>query len=231
MRAASVSTNGRNSSGRQGPVDVAPRLGGRRVDVVASEDDLQRAGPSDQPGQALGSAAAGNDAERDFRLGQPRPAQRGEAHVEGHREFAAAAAGDALDDGDRRLRHGAEGLPKRMERGDLVVQRGVSGGQLLDQGDVGVRHEEVRIGRIDDDHAHVVVVADLLGEPGELADEVDVQQIDRRVVHGGAADVVGRRRSEGSWKPSYRMDRTLEHPQPGEVRFSRRRFIECASRA
>ena len=70
------------------------------------------------------------------------------------------------------------------------MQRRIAGGQLLDQGDVRVRHEEVRVGRIHDDYAYRIVVADLLGEPCQLADEVDIQQIDRGVVHCGAADAV-----------------------------------------
>ena len=56
--------------------------------------------------------------------------ERGEAHVESHRQFAAAAARDALDDGDGRLRHGAEQIDNGVERRQLVVQRGVVGRQL-----------------------------------------------------------------------------------------------------
>ena len=117
-----------------------------------AEDDLQRAGTADQPRQPLRSAAAGNDADRDLRLGQPRLAERSEAHVERQREFAAATARDAFDDGDRRLRHGAEQL--RQLRGTATARREVwcrRVGSALDQRDVRMGDEEVRVGRVDDD--------------------------------------------------------------------------------
>ena len=80
MRRASASTNGRSSPGRRA-VHVAPALGGLGVDVVAAEDDLERAAAADQRRQALRAAAAGDDPDRDLGLGEHRPAERGEAHV------------------------------------------------------------------------------------------------------------------------------------------------------
>jgi hypothetical protein len=53
-----------------------------------------------------------------------------------------------------------------------------------------MRQEEIRIGRVHDDDAHGVVVADLLDEAGQFADQVDVEQIDRRTVDRGAADAI-----------------------------------------
>jgi hypothetical protein len=90
--------------GRQRAVDISPAFGGRCIDVHAAEDDLERPPATDQPWQPLRSAATGDDPHCDLRLAKDSLAQRGVAHVEGHRPLAAAAAGDALDDGDGGLR-------------------------------------------------------------------------------------------------------------------------------
>jgi Alpha/beta hydrolase domain len=82
------------------------------------------------------------------------------------------------------------GSSTRMERRQLVVQCDVVGGQPLDQGDVGVGDEGVRVGRIHDHHANVLVGGHFGAESAQFEDEVDVQQIYRRVVDRRAADSI-----------------------------------------
>ena len=69
----------------------------------------------DQPGEPLGAAAAGDDAEQDLGLTEPRRRRR-HPEVAGEGELAAAAEGEAGDGGDRRPRdggHGVEGVAGR----------------------------------------------------------------------------------------------------------------------
>ena len=97
MRRARRSTNGHSSSGGQRPVHPPPPLGQFGRHVVATEDDLQRPRPADEPRQAHRAAAAGQDAQRDLGLVEHGPAERGEAHVAAERQLAAAATHAPLD--------------------------------------------------------------------------------------------------------------------------------------
>ena len=63
-------------------------------------------------------------------------------------------------------------------------------GQVQDQLDVGVRDEEFRIGGVDDQHPHVVVGRDLLREAADLGQQLQIQQVDGRMVDGRPADAV-----------------------------------------
>ena len=171
MRAASAVNERTQLGGRERTVHVAPTRGGLRVDVVASERDLERAGPAHESMQALRAAPAGDDAECDLGLPEHRSADRGEAHVERQRELAAAAPGDAFEHRDGGLRHGAEPIDHRVKDAELGVQRGVVGGQRLDERDVGVGGEEVGVGGIDDDDSNRWVGFDLATEAVELDDQ------------------------------------------------------------
>ena len=70
----------------------------------------------------------------------------------------------------------------------VVVQREVVGGQVPDQPDVGVCDEELRIGRVNDEHTQRLIVGDLLSQAVDLADERHVEQVDRWIVDRRAAD-------------------------------------------
>src|SRR5581483_7857318 len=74
------------------------------VDLAAGEDQLLRDPQAADAREPLRAAPAGDDAERDLGLPQPR-ATRGVAKVAAERELAAAAEREAVDRGDRRLRH------------------------------------------------------------------------------------------------------------------------------
>ena len=70
-------------------------------DRVADQVHLERLVGADEPRQALRAAEAGDDAELDLRLAEQRRA-RGDAHVAGHRQLAAAAEREPVDGRDRR---------------------------------------------------------------------------------------------------------------------------------
>ena len=61
-------------------------------------------------------------------------------------------------------------------------------GSPCNQFDVRVRDEEFGIGRVDDQHAHLVVGRDLLRQAADLSQQRQVQQVDRRMVDGRPAD-------------------------------------------
>src|SRR5262249_54103372 len=58
---------------RQGPVDVAVPLGELGVEVLAAQDDLERAGASDEAREPLRAAPAREDAHRHLGLTEDRP--------------------------------------------------------------------------------------------------------------------------------------------------------------
>ena len=77
-----------------------------------------------------------------------------------------------------------------MEQLELGVQRRVVGGERLDQGHVGVRGEELGIGGVEHDDADLGVVGQGTAELVELEDELEVEEVDRRVVEGHPRDVL-----------------------------------------
>ena len=104
-------------SGGNDLVDQADAIGLLRVDHLAGENQLQGAALSDQPRQALRAAVARNDAELDFRLAELRVLGR-EPDGAGHRQFAAAAEGEAVDGRNDRL---AEVLDEVEDRLPVTV--------------------------------------------------------------------------------------------------------------
>ena len=80
--------------------DLVGLVGGDRI---AGEVELQRARRADEPRQPLRAAEAGDDPEVDLGLAEARRL-RGDPHVAGHRELAAAAERDGVDRGDRHRR-------------------------------------------------------------------------------------------------------------------------------
>jgi hypothetical protein len=69
-----------------------------------------------------------------------------------------------------------------------VSSCGVIGREGLDEGDVGVGDEELRVRRVQDHHPHVVVGLDLPAEAVQLQDQLEVQEVDRRLVDGRPGD-------------------------------------------
>ena len=188
MRVASASTNGRSSVSGQGPVHVSPLCGGRGIDVVASEHDLERTAAADETRESLRAAASGNDAHRDFGLREDRSTEGAEAHVERQSQFASSAAGDAFDNGDRGLGHRAEPIDHGVEQAEFRVAGGVIGGQPLDQTHVGMSGEELGISRVEHHHPNGAVRLDLAAETVELQDEREVEEVDRGMIHRRACD-------------------------------------------
>ena len=130
----------------------------------------------------------GNDAERDLRLRQDGAAERREAHVERQHELAAAAARAALELGDRRLRHRPEAIDHGVEEPELARLRWDVARQPLDQRDVGMRDEEVRVGAVEHHDPHVGVDLELAPEAVHLLDERQVEEVDRRMIDGDEDD-------------------------------------------
>ena len=89
---------------------------GRELPALLREDELLRDPEAADARESLRAAPAGDDAEVDLRLAESRLA-RCVADVAAERELAAAAEREAVDRGDRRLRH-------RLEQpADLVAER------------------------------------------------------------------------------------------------------------
>ena len=112
-------------------------------DRVADEVHLEGLVFADQARQALRAAEAGDDPELDLGLAEDRRA-RGDAHVAGHRQLAAAAEGEAVDGGDRDDALRAELAEQRVRAVDQLGARGLV--HLRERLDVGAGAEQERVG-------------------------------------------------------------------------------------
>ena len=108
--------------GRQHGLDEADAQRFRGVDDARGKDHLGRATRADEPGEPLGAAPAGDDADRDLRLAEVRPFARDPQRA-CQRELAAAAPRLAVDRGDDRLRHGGEQSERAAPRPRVAFHR------------------------------------------------------------------------------------------------------------
>src|SRR5207253_6108551 len=101
-------------------------------DRAAGEDQLLRDAEAADAGEPLRAAPAGDDAEVDLGLAEPRVA-RGVTQVATERELAAAAQREAVDRRDRRLGHLLEQARRLVaERAPLLRLAGAEAAHVLD---------------------------------------------------------------------------------------------------
>ena len=118
---------------------------------VADEVHLQGLVGAHQPRQPLRAAEAGDDPELDLGLAEHRRA-RGDAHVAGHRQLAAAAEREPVDGGDRGDALGPSSRNSAWAASIICAPRGlVHRGERLD---VGARAEQEGVRRGDHERAH-----------------------------------------------------------------------------
>jgi hypothetical protein len=129
----------------------------------------------------LRAAAAGNDAELDFRLAEPRVLRR-DPHRASHRRLAAAAEGKAMDRRDHRL---AEILDKiedlLSETAGTVCFEARSTRKLVD---IRTRDKGFVAGPRQDDAAHCGVIARIF----ECDSQIRPGRLVQRVEHLGPID-------------------------------------------
>ena len=99
-----------------------------------------------------------------------------EPHVTRQREFAAPSAHTTGDDRDRRLGHRAQRLAHLVVR---TVAR-----ELLDRLDVEMRQEPLGVREAEHDGAHRIVVGKPFDLSGELEEDLDGHEVDRRLIGG-----------------------------------------------
>jgi hypothetical protein len=155
-------------------VDEAEVVGRLRVDHVARQDQLHRLTLADESREALGSAAAGDDAEVDLGLAEARRLAR-DADVARERQLAAAAETEAVNHGDDGLGEGIDGGEERAP-GHHVALR--DGGAPLELTDVGARDESLLARAGDDDDADGLVLAQLFERGRALGARLDVECVE-----------------------------------------------------
>ena len=144
-------------------IDQADAQGLGGVDDLAGEEEFEGCSATDQARQALRTAVAGDDAELDLGLAEAR-GRGGEAQGAGHGELAAAAEGEAVDDGENGLAEGLDAAEDALRAfGELLAGGGVDLGEL---GDVRAGGEGLAARAAQQDDAHRGVE----GESGEAAD-------------------------------------------------------------
>src|SRR5205809_2997024 len=141
--------------GRNDLVHEADAVRLLRGDRCAGKNQLQRAAFTDQPREALCSAAARNDAQRNLGLAELR-VLRGDPERAGHGRLATAAERKAIDRGDHRLAEILDQVENRLaERARLFCLDRRDTGQLVD---VGSGDERLVAGPCEDDAAHGCVI-------------------------------------------------------------------------
>ena len=144
----------------------------------AAGDHLERPRYADQAGQALGAAAARQDAELDFRQAETRRCVR-DAEVASHRHLQTAAQRGAVDGRHERLGRPLDHAP------DLVRVRRQA--WLAELADIGAGDERSAAA---DDHRglHLGVIGNCRHRRREPFTDVLAQRIDRRVVDPDCTD-------------------------------------------
>src|SRR5437870_2946547 len=146
-----------------------------RADRCAGKNQLQRAAFTDQPREALCSAAARNDAQRNLGLAELR-VLRGDPERASHGRLATAAERKAIDRGDHRLADILDQVENRLaERARLFSFDRRDTGQLVD---VGSGDERLVAGPCKDDAAHGGVIPRVLEGRSEVLPGPPVQGVE-----------------------------------------------------
>src|SRR6266536_1046442 len=158
------------------PVDEADpeRLVG--IDVAPPVEEVLGDSDANEAGQALRPAPAGNDAEVDLRLAELRGRGR-VADVTRERELAAAAESEAVDRGDRRLRH-------RLEQPRGLVGESAPRLRLVDAEpahvlDVRAGDERLLACAREDDDACPLVVGEIAEAIPQRRQRLEVERVQR----------------------------------------------------
>ncbi len=153
---------------------------------AAGEDHLDGPVFADQPGEALGTARAGDDGER--RLRQPEPGVlRGETDVAGHRELAAATESVAVHGGDGGLLEALDLVAEPLHlRGEPVEHR-----PLPQLPDVRPGHERLLPRPREHHGAYPTVLPELVEGGAQVFHDPPIHGVaDVGAVHGDDADPI-----------------------------------------
>ena len=185
--------------GRHDLMDQAHAFGGLDRQVLALEQDRRGVHHADQARDALGAAAARQQAELDLGLADPGPrVGRGDAVVAGERDLEAAAQRGAVDRRHDRLTAGLLVAEQPLQLAELLGELGrIRGVGVQEHLEIGAG-DEIGLSGGDDDALHLVVLERRLERPGIGRDRALVQHVHGAVRHvpgdGGDAvtvDVVG----------------------------------------
>ena len=150
---------------RDDALHEAVAVGRLRVDRVAGEDHLHRDAGRDVPRQRLRAAGGRDVAEADLRQAEPR-VFGGDAEVAAHRQLDPGAESEAVDGGDQDL------VEREHEAPEVALAAGAAGLDVRRRGaelaDVGAGGEGAVARALEDDDAHVGVVADGVHEVPEV---------------------------------------------------------------
>ena len=181
------------------------------VDVIAAQDDLERACSTVEVRESLGTSAARDDPHANLRLSKHRLAACREAHVHRERELAAPSARASLNHPDRCLRHRSKSVRHCLEERELGRWWPLLTGQSEDQVHVGMRDEELGVRAVDHDDSDVRIGLDFAAKPVQLDDQRPIEEIDRRVVN--------RRKGDTPLDPNTKSSITLDLAYLGGLPF------------
>src|SRR5208282_6149128 len=160
-------------------------------DIHAGQYDLDGAVASDQARQLLGAGSTREDAQRHLHLVDLRFSQHTKAHVESHRELAAAATDAALDLRDGHLVHRAHAVAHvviLVGGGSFAACRLVDG-ELEDRAYVEVRQKKIGIRALQDKDQAVLVRLDLSRHATEFGVERKRYDVDGRSIYSCGDDL------------------------------------------
>nr|WP_294569578.1 hypothetical protein [uncultured Arthrobacter sp.] len=165
------------------PVDLAVSGGVRGIDVICSEEDLERPAAPDEVSEPRHGAAPRHGADTHFEMAKNRVFRR-KPHVGRQDELAAGSAGASADDGD-----GCHGEPAETDEiVEVRVKASRSRRHVRHPGlvaeEIPMRHEEIRVVAAEDDHPKFGIPLGGGEQKGELIDRIRVEEVDRTVGEG-----------------------------------------------
>src|SRR6185437_11011135 len=145
-------------------------------DLATRQDQLLRDAEAADARESLCAAPTRDDAEVDLRLAEPCVA-RGVAQVAAECELATTAEREAVDRGDRRLRHLLEHARRLVAEGTPLLRLARS--EAAHVLDVGPGDEGAVAGAGEDDGVRRLVLGELVQTIAELRQRLDVERVQR----------------------------------------------------
>src|ERR1700722_16632090 len=152
---------------RQRSIDIAVPLCQLRREIIAAQEDLQGASPSDESWQSLCTAAARNKPNRYLWVSEDRLANRSKTHVHGQRDLAPSAPGPPLDFGNGYLWHVPEPLADRLCK-TKAARNGYNSRSTSNPGQTRVGYKEISKRTLQDHNPDALVGLHFPAESVEL---------------------------------------------------------------
>src|SRR5258706_1749342 len=165
----------------QRSIDIAVTFCQLRREIIATQEHLQGASPSDEPWQSLRRAATRNKPNRHLRLAEDRFANGRKTHVHGQCDLTPSASGTSLDFGNGYLRHVPEPLADCLRK-TKAARMGHHFGSASNPAQTRVGYKEIRKRALQDHDPDGLIGLEFPAEFVEFLRQNLIKKIYRRLV-------------------------------------------------